>query len=215
MHSRLRDFIDALLGRGMAPRPAISDPLFAINNAVVEQEARLGVQPTGFAALAFRNVDSSMFGRLEREISELVRLGAETTGTTVEMGKDKYNYLWLLLQDDDFEDLVATMHLASSTLEEHDFGRTLLAAAFQFEGEEGSFFWLYNFKRGRYYPFAPRANRSRNQTLELRLKSLMNNYLPLEDDPTRWYPLWDIPGDPNPATAQLSDRRKGGKYLAE
>jgi hypothetical protein len=43
----------------------------------------------------------------------------------------------------------------------------------------------------------------------------MNNYLPLEDDPTRWYPLWDIPRDPNTPTAQLSDRRKGKGYLAE
>ncbi|MGH2543926.1 MAG: PspA-associated protein PspAB [Ardenticatenaceae bacterium] len=195
MLAKLRDFINALLGRAMTPAPSISRPIFAINNAAVEQEARLAARPTGFAALAFRNVESSMFERLEGEIRELVRLGSEVTATRVEMVQDKYNYLWLLLHDPDFEDLVATMHLASSTLEEHDFGRTLLAAAFQFEGKDGRFFWLYNFKRGLYYPFAPRTNRTRDQTLELRLKSLMLNVLPLETDPSRWYPLWDIPGD--------------------
>ncbi|MDQ4074745.1 MAG: hypothetical protein M3220_00710 [Chloroflexota bacterium] len=203
MLAKIQDFINSLLGRNMAPKPSVSQPLFAINNAMVEQEARLGVQPTGFAALAFRNVESSMFGRLEKEIQELVKLGAETTGTRVEVVKDEYNYLWLLMYDSDFEDLIATMHLASSTLEEHDFGRTLLAAAFQFKGEQGAFFWLYNFKRGLFYPFAPRPNRTREQTLEMRLKSMMADYLPLETDSSRWYPLWDIPGDPEAAKKQL------------
>lgn len=195
MLAKLREFFNALLGRGAAPAPSLTKPIFAINTAVIEMEARLNMKPTGFAALSFRNVESSMFGRLETEIEELIKLGAETTGTQVEMVKDEYNYLWLLLYDADFEDLVATMHLASSTLEEHDFGRSLLAAAFQFDGEQGGFFWLYNFKRGSYYPFAPRPNRTRDQTLEMRLKSLLASELPIESDPGRWYPLWDIPGD--------------------
>ncbi len=204
MLTALRDLINAILGRGTAPAPAVSKPLFAISNALVEQEARLGIRTTGFAALAFRNVESSMFGRLDEEIQALVRLGAETTGTRVERVKDEYNYLWLLFYDEDFEDLVATMHLASSTLEEHDFGRSLLSAAFQFAGDdEGTFFWLFNFKRGHYYPFAPRPNRTRDQTLEMRLKSIMAPYLPLETDPARWYPLWEIPGDPQAPARQL------------
>ncbi|MCB0078105.1 MAG: hypothetical protein KDD73_11895 [Anaerolineales bacterium] len=198
MFNWLRDFLDALLGRSAAPKPAISEPIFAIGEAQIEQEARLGVRPTGFAALAFRNVSSGMFHRLEQEIQELVRIGAEATGTRVQMETDRFNYMWLLLYDDDFEDLVATMHLASSTLEEHDFGRTLLAAAFQFADErERRFYWLYNFKRGLYYPFAPQPNRTRDSVLEMRLNGLMRDYLPLEGDHARWYPLWDIPGDPS------------------
>jgi hypothetical protein len=206
MLAKLREFWDALLGRSSRPAPSISQPIFAINTALLEMEARLNVTPTGFAALAFRNVESSMFGRLETEIQELTRIGAAATGTRVEMVKDQYNYLWLLLYDEDFEDLVATMHLASSTLEEHDFGRTLLAAAFQFKGEAGSFFWLYNFKRGLFYPFAPRANRTRDQTLEMRLKSLLSQELPVETDTSRWYPLWDIPGDLDSPRRQLKDK---------
>lgn len=203
MFARLRDFWDALLGRSTRPAPAISQAIFAINTAHIEMEARLNMVPTGFAALAFRNVESSMFGRLETEIQELIRIGAAATGTDVQVEKDQYNYLWLLLRDDDFEDLVATMHLASSTLEEHDFGRTLLAAAFQFKNESGPFYWLYNFKRGLFYPFAPRPNRARDGTLEMRLKSLLAQELPIEPDTARWYPLWDIPGDPAAPRPQL------------
>lgn len=211
----LRDFVNALLGRNTAPLPSITNPLFAINTAYVELQARLNIESTGFAALAFRNVESSMFSRLEKEIDELVRLGAASTGTRVEMEKDKFDYLWLMLYDPDFEDLVATMHLASSTLVEQGFDRTLLAAAFQFHSpEHGSFYWLYNFKRGLYYPFAPRPNRTREQTLELRLKSLMGQELPIESDPTRWYPLWDIPGAPDKPARQLgSGGKRGGAAL--
>lgn len=203
MFEKIKELINALLGNNAAPAPSITQPLFAINTALVEMEARLHVKPTGFATLAFRKVESSMFERLQMEIQELVKLGAEATGTKIEIVKDKYNYLWLLLYDSEFEDLVATMHLASSTLEENGFDRSLLAAAFQFRGEQGVFFWLYNFKRGLYYPFAPRASRTRNQTLELRLKSLLAQELPIETDPTRWYPLWDIPGDPEAPRKQL------------
>ncbi|MGB0388885.1 MAG: PspA-associated protein PspAB [Ardenticatenaceae bacterium] len=203
MLDKIREFINALLGRNAAPAPSVSKPLFAINTALIEMEARLGVKPTGFAALAFRQVESSMFQRLESEIQELVKIGAQATQTQIEIKKDEYNYLWLLLYDEQFEDLVATMHLASSTLEENDFGRTLLSAAFQFRGEQGVFFWLYNFKRGLYYPFAPRPNRTRDQMLEMRLKSLLSQELPIESDHTRWYPLWDIPGDREGPRKQL------------
>jgi hypothetical protein len=85
------------------------------------------------------------------------------------------------------------MHLASSTLELNGFDRSLLAAAFQFELDGQRIYWLYNFKRGLFYPFVPKANRERDNILELRLKSLMAQELPIEQDTSRWYPLWDIP----------------------
>lgn len=201
MLDAIRSWFDAILGRSAVPLAARSADIFALGNAVVELDARLGARSTGFAGLVFREVESTMFGRLEGEIQELVRLGAAATGTTVRQARDAFKYLWLLLEDDDIEDLIATMHLASSTLEEHDFGRTLLAAAFQFESSAGPFFLLYNFKRGHFYPFAPRAERTRDQVLEMRLKSLLGSVLPLEPDPGRWYPLWDVPGTATPRGA--------------
>ena len=189
----LRDWFNALMGRNARPALPQSDKIFAITTAYVELEARLNAKPTGFAALAFQNVESTMFGRLENEIKELLGVDSQIAGSTAEISKDKYNYLWLLLRDSEFERLVASMHLASSTLEEHDFGRALLAAAFQFEVGGLCFFWLYNFKRGMFYPFVPIKDRQRDNVLEMRLKSLMAQELPIEPDPARWYPLWDIP----------------------
>src|SRR5687768_17243581 len=69
----LRNLFNTLLGRNALPAPAQSEKIFAINTAYIEMQARLDAQPTGFAALAFQRIDSSMFGRLEGEIEELVR----------------------------------------------------------------------------------------------------------------------------------------------
>jgi hypothetical protein len=191
--NQLRDFFNSLLGRNALPAPANSEKIFAINTAYIEMQARLNANPTGFAALAFQRIDSSMFGRLEGEITELVRHDAGLAGAYANIAKDQFGYIWLLLKDEEFERLVASMHLASSTLELNGFDRSLLAAAFQFELDGQRIYWLYNFKRGLFYPFVPKANRERDNILELRLKSLMAQELPIEQDTSRWYPLWDIP----------------------
>jgi hypothetical protein len=191
--NQLRNFFNSLLGRNALPAPANSEKIFAINTAYIEMQARLNAHPTGFAALAFQRIDSSMFGRLEGEITELVRHDASLAGAYANIAKDQFGYIWLLLKDEEFERLVASMHLASSTLELNGFDRSLLAAAFQFELEGQKLYWLYNFKRGLFYPFAPKGNRERDNVLELRLKSLMGQELPIEQDTSRWYPLWDIP----------------------
>jgi hypothetical protein len=98
------------------------------------------------------------------------------------------------LTDPEFEDLVTTMHLASSTLEEQGFGKALLAALFGFNHpERGKVYLVYNFKRGKFYPFVPRPNHTRDNAFELRIKAVMQNELPIEQELERWYPLWDIP----------------------
>lgn len=191
----LRDWWLSLLGRNVLPAPAQSNQIFAITTAYIEMQARLNAQPTGYAALAFQQVQSSYFGELEEEIQALTRQDAMQGVVQVETHKDSYNYLWLILRATEFESLVATMHLASSTLEEHDFGRALLAAAFEFELDGQKVYWLYNFKRGKFYPFVPAPHtRERNNALELRLKSLLSTELPIEPDPARWFPLWNMLG---------------------
>jgi hypothetical protein len=54
-------------------------------------------------------------------------------------------------------------------------------------------YFIYNFKRGSFYPFVPRGEKSRDNERELRLKSQAGAELPMEPELERWYPLWDIP----------------------
>ncbi len=52
---------------------------------------------------------------------------------------------------------------------------------------------VYLAKRGSFYPFAPKGREKRDTELEMRIKALIGNDLPMEPDLERWFPLWDIP----------------------
>ncbi|WP_326808039.1 MULTISPECIES: PspA-associated protein PspAB [unclassified Streptomyces] len=55
---------------------------------------------------------------------------------------------------------------------------------------------IYLYKRGTFYPFAPLpgAAEKRDNGLELQVRALLANDLPLEKDLSRWFPVWSAPG---------------------
>ncbi|MFJ3905037.1 hypothetical protein [Streptomyces sp. NPDC090025] len=60
---------------------------------------------------------------------------------------------------------------------------------------------VYLYKRGTFYPFAPRAARPggggaerRDGALELQVRGLLAGDLPVEPDLERWFPVWGAPG---------------------
>jgi len=185
-------FFDVLLGRTKPAKSKI-EKLFAMSTAQVTLSVNLGLSPTGKAAICFRPVTSSFFESAESELKGILEIGAKETGTRVGMAKDSYGFQWILLQDDDFEDLVATLHVISQTLGEHGFSDQLLAAVFQFTDQQKPVYWIYNYKRGRFYPFVPTGDKNRDNAYELRLRAVMEKELPIEPELERWYPLWDIP----------------------
>ncbi len=52
---------------------------------------------------------------------------------------------------------------------------------------------VYGYKRGTFYPFAPRPDRRRDNTLELRVQSMVASELPLEPELERWSAIWGAP----------------------
>jgi len=186
-------FLDALFGRSK-PVKAKTEQLFAISTAAVTLETRWGLKPTGDGAVVFKPLSSSYFGAAEREIDDILRLAAQEQGSTVRRQGDEFGYQWVNVQDPDFEDLVAAIHMVTLTLQEHGFKDQLLAAAFRFDGAPGGpVYWLYNYKHGTYYPFVPRGNHERDNAEELKLAAVMERELPMEKNPTQWYALWGIP----------------------
>ncbi len=189
----MRRWLDALLGR-TRPVPSIIERLFAIATAEVTLETQLNLKPGDRAGITFRPVESAYFDRTAQELSGLLEISTRDTGTSYEVSTDSYGYRWIILRDPEFEDLVATIHVVSQTLTENGFGEQLLAAVFRFTTAEGKpIYWLYNYKRGTFYPFVPAGDRKRDNPLELRLASAMQRELPVEPELERWYPLWDIP----------------------
>jgi len=186
-------WLDALLGR---TRPAKSsfENLFSISTARITLAVKFNVKPTGKAGITFKPVGTSYFDAAERELKGLLELAEGETKAQFRLVKDGYGYGWVLLLGKGFEDLVATLHMTSGTLRDHGFGDQLLAAVFQFADDEGRpIYWIYNYKRGRFYPFVPQTGKERDNALELRLRALMEKEMPLEPELDRWYPLWDIP----------------------
>ncbi|MGH8981268.1 MAG: PspA-associated protein PspAB [Acidimicrobiales bacterium] len=113
--------------------------------------------------------------------------------------EDSYGYRWLLLDDADVEDLVNRVHLVNSTLSDNGWGPQLLCSVFGIVPGDGAdstarpLFLVYLFKRGTFYPFAPIGNERRDSELELRVRAVLGADLPVEQDLSRWFPLWDLP----------------------
>lgn len=187
-------FLDALFGRGKPVKSRL-DRLFAIATAYVTLTVDLNLKPSGRAGITFRPVTSSAFESLEKELERLLELTERETGSRVRTVRDRYGFQWVVLEDEDFEDLVATLHLVSLTLEDSGFGEQLLAAVFKFLEGSRPVYWIYNYKRGTFYPEVPSSEvtRQRDHAAELRLRAVMERELPIEPELQRWYPLWGVP----------------------
>lgn len=187
-------FLDALLGRSRPVKSKL-ERLFAISTAQITLRLNVGLTTTGRAGICFRPLTSTRFRDAENELRDLTSIGAKSSKTAVSFTEDTYGFRWIVLQDEDFEDLVAAMHMVSLTLHEHGFGEQLLAGVFKYTFEDTRpVYWIYNYKRGAFYPQVPgQAERERDNAEELRLRSLMEKELPIEKELQRWYPLWGIP----------------------
>jgi hypothetical protein len=185
--------LDALFGRSK-PVKAKTEKLFAISTASVTLDTRWGLTPSGAGAVVFRPLTSSYFAETDREISDLLALSAKEEGSTIRRNTDEFGYQWIIVEDTDFEHLVASIHMVTLTLGERGFRDQLLAAVFRFDGASGGpVYWIYNYKRGTFYPFVPRGNHQRDNAEELRLAAVMDRELPMEKSPDQWYALWGIP----------------------
>ena len=189
---------DVLRGQ-RTPKRADLDALFAIGNAAATLQAAAGIVPTGRAGVCFKEIEAGQFAALVKEIEDLLRIAAPESGTTVTRRVDEHGFDWVVIEDPDVEDLATTTHMVSQSLEERGVSERLLAAVFGFRADDGPVFLVYAYKRGTFYPFAPREGRSRDNALELRLQSTLGNELPLEPELERWYPVWDTPVGDQPA----------------
>jgi hypothetical protein len=52
---------------------------------------------------------------------------------------------------------------------------------------------VYLYKRGTFYPFIPTAPERRDTERELRLRGMLEGELPVENDLSRWFPIWGVP----------------------
>ena len=187
-------FLDALLGRSRTARPAKTDRLFAMSTAYVTLSVQHGIQTAGKAGIVFQPLATSDFQQIVRDTEEVLRATGEETGTTVETAEDKYGYRWAILADDDVEDLVVGVNAVKYALDTSGYCDRVLAAVFAFRDGERPVYFIYNVKRGSWYPVVPApGTQARNTERELQLKAQLGSELPIEPELERWLPLWGVP----------------------
>ncbi|WP_247730093.1 PspA-associated protein PspAB [Halovivax limisalsi] len=194
----LLDGLRAALGlraEADARRDADPEDLFGMSTAYLTMHAELGYDAMDEAALCFSGVDASGFEQTVDEVEAILESGRAETGTDFAVQADDHGYQWVVLRDDDPEDLVTSMHFAADTFVENGYGSRLLAAVFAYQkpsrdGEDGRAYWIYSFRRGSFYPFAPRPGRERDNGVEFKLESVLDGELEIEPDKEYWYPLW-------------------------
>jgi len=184
---------DTLFGRSK-PVPSKSEALFAISTAQITLQTKLQLTPSTRAGIVFRPVDSGYFVEAEQQVQGMLQQSGKDDNLRFETQTDSYGFRWIILKHDTFEELVAAMHMISLTLTDQRFGDQLLAGVFRFDSATRPVYWIYNYKRGTFYPFVPVGSRQeRDNAEELKLGSVMKGELPIEKATDRWYPIWGIP----------------------
>jgi hypothetical protein len=197
---------DILTGRHTVSGPA-PDRLFAITTAYITLQSEHSIEPAGVAAIVFQALATSEFEATLRDMEEVVRATGGDTGTRVSTEDDSYGYRWMVLRNPDgqpsVEDLAVGINAVSSSIETAGHGDRLLCAVFAFSDRGGAagsggkgrpVYFIYNYKRGYWYPFVPAdGDQQRSTERELQLKAQMSAELPIEPELERWFPLWGIP----------------------
>jgi hypothetical protein len=193
---------DILTGRHSVQGPA-PDRLFAISTAYVTLQAEHQINPAGKAAIVFQALATSEFESTLRDMEEVVTATGGESGTKVSSQDDSYGYRWMVLHNPDgapsVEDLAVGINAVSSSIETAGYCERLLCAVFAFEdARKQRVYFIYNYKRGYWYPFVPDSDpthpsNERSTERELQIKAQIASELPIEPELERWFPLWGIP----------------------
>jgi hypothetical protein len=190
--------LDALTGRHKVKGPA-PDRLFAIATAYVTLQSEHQIAPAGKGAIVFQALATSDFESTISEMEAVVKATGGESATQVSTEDDDYGYRWMVLRNPtgqpSIEDLAVGINAVSSSIETAGYGERLLCAVFAFADAKGrQLYFIYNYKRGSWYPFVPApGDQQRSTERELQLKAQMSGELPMEPELERWFPLWGIP----------------------
>lgn len=185
--------LDVLTGRRKLAKPA-EDRLFAISTAYVTFQTAYSITSRGSAAIVFQSLNTADFTAIVTDMEEVVRATAADSQITVETHEDSYGYSWLVLKGEDFDGLAVGINGVSGALESGGYGERLLCAVFAFADDRNRpLYWIYNYKRGTFYPFVPTGEHQRDNERELVLRAQVGRELPVEAELQRWFPLWGIP----------------------
>jgi hypothetical protein len=187
-------FLDAIMGGKKKLKGPAPDRLFAMSTAYVTLDTGHQIKTKGVAAIVFQPLATADFESISTEMEEILAGTGADTGTTISTSEDEHGYRWMILRDDDIEDLVVGVNAVSDALAVGGYGDRVLAAVFAFTDSKGRpVYFIYNYKRGYWYPFVPAGSNQRDSERELQIRAIIDGELPIEPELERWFPLWGTP----------------------
>ena len=169
---------DVLTGRHTVKGPA-PDRLFAISTAYVTLAGRASDRTGRQGRDRVQALATSDFESTLRDMEEVVTATGGDSGTKVSTEDDSYGYRWMVLHNPDgapsVEDLAVGINAVSSSIETAGYGERLLCAVFAFvDARKRRVYFIYNYKRGYWYPFVPASGAEQRSTeRELQIKAQM------------------------------------------
>jgi hypothetical protein len=176
------------------PTKANLDALFALPSASITLQTAAGFNPTGVGSVCYRQAEGAAFAQAQTDVVALLNAG---DGPDVEKSVDSFGFTWIVSKQDpsDMSALVTDLHAVNTSLEAQGFGPGLLCSLVGFTDASGrSLGLVYLYKQGTFYPFAPKGPQQRDNILEIQIRDLVKNDLPIEPQLSRWMPVWGAPG---------------------
>jgi hypothetical protein len=187
--------LNILMGRSSVKKPAARERLFALTTAYVTLDTSYGITTAGVGGIAVQALATSDFQAVLKDTEDVVKATAGEFEATIENRDDEYGFRWVIVRTPAVENLVVGINGVSSSVEAGGYGERLLCAVFAFKDSAGApIDFIYNYKRGSWYPFVPApGDKQRNTERELQLRAQIGDELPIEPELERWFPLWGIP----------------------
>lgn len=179
-----------------------SDAIFTLSSAHISLETRLNLIYIGRCGICIKKTEADItFDGLKLSIENLLEASKKTD---LELSYDVsineyYGLLWLVIDTRSIEDSVACVTVVSEILEQEEHRILLKSAVFEF-GKKGSehqpYYLTYDYELDKFYPFVPMIDRqkARNSREEWKMiRAVSNENLPLEEDESKWEPIWHLP----------------------
>lgn len=185
---------DILSGRTKQAVPQF-DNFFALPAAAVTLQVDLDLVASGQGGLCFKAGSGERTLSSMKDMRDLLNL--DESDESYSLTTDDLGFTWVKVSDPTIDGLVTKIHGANLSLVDHELGPRLLCAVIGFVPQtppgEGSLRMVYLIKQGTFYPFAQNGPQSRDNELELRVRSFLETDLSIEKDLSKWMALWDVP----------------------
>ena len=145
----------------------------------------------------------SFFDDLKKNINSIISEGRASSKTRFNTVKDKFGYVWVLIEDDDFEELISTTYTIVNAVSQIVKSDTVIGSILKLDLDNSnlldvyqqveSCYLIFNSDLLGYYPFVP-LNEDRLSSLELDIQDILKlSDLEAISDINKWYGVSDIP----------------------